>query len=79
MMLLAAGKTGILGCIFGAAVFFMLQGKFKAAARFLLILLVVGGAVGGFHSSRHLSEVLLGSGQAGSVTGRSDVWARAGS
>ncbi len=75
MMLLAAGKTGILGCIFGAVVFFMLQSKFKAAARFLLILFVVGGLLVAFTPFGTYLRFYLTSGQAESVTGRSDVWA----
>jgi O-antigen ligase len=75
VMLLAAGKTGILGCIFGAVAFFMLQGKFKAAARFLLILLVVGTLLVAFTPLGTYLKFYVGSGQAGSVTGRSDVWA----
>jgi O-antigen ligase len=74
VMLLAAGKTGILGCIFGAVVFFMLQGKFKAAARFLLILLVVGGLLMAFTPLGTYLKFYLASGQAESVTGRSDLW-----
>jgi len=74
VMLLAAGKTGILGCIFGSVVFFMLQGKFKAAARFLLILLVVGGATLAFTPLGSYLKYYIGSGQAGTVTGRADVW-----
>jgi len=75
VMLLAAGKTGILGCIFGALAFFMLQGRFKAAARFLLILAVVGSLLVAFTPLGTYLKFYLGSGQAGSVTGRSDVWA----
>jgi len=75
MMLLAAGKTGILGCVFGAVVFFMLQGKFKAAARFLLILLVVGGVALAFTPLGSYLKYYVGSGQAGTVTGRAEVWA----
>ena len=74
VMLLAAGKTGILGCIFGAVVFFMLQGKFKAAARFLLVLLVVGGFTLAFTPLGAYLKYYIGSGQAGTVTGRADVW-----
>lgn len=74
VMLMAAGKTGILGCIFGAVVFFMLQGKFKAAARFLLVLLVVGGIALAFTPLGSYLKYYVGSGQAGTVTGRADVW-----
>jgi O-antigen ligase len=74
MMLMAAGKTGIVGCIFGSVVFFMLQGKFKAAARFLLILLVVGTLVMAFTPLGSYLKYYVGSGQAGTVTGRADVW-----
>ena len=74
VMLLAAGKTGILGCIFGSVVFFMLQGKFKAAARFLLVVLVIGGLTLAFTPLGSYLKYYLGSGQAGTVTGRADVW-----
>lgn len=74
MMLLAAGKTGIVGCIFGSVVFFMLQGKFKQAARFLLVLLVVGSLVMAFTPLGSYLKYYVGSGQAGTVTGRADVW-----
>lgn len=74
VMLLAGGKTGILGCIFGALAFFMLQGKFKAAVRFLLILLVVGGLLVAFTPLGTYLKFYLGSGQASTVTGRADVW-----
>jgi len=52
----------------------MLQGKFKAAARFLLILLVVGGATLAFTPLGSYLKYYIGSGQAGTVTGRADVW-----
>jgi len=74
VMLLAAGKTGIAGCIFGSVVFFMLQGKFKAAARFMLVLLVVGGLTMAFTPLGSYLKYYIGSGQAGTVTGRADVW-----
>jgi O-antigen ligase len=75
VMLLAGGKTGIVGCIFAAVVFFMLQGKFKAAARFILILMIVGGALIFFTHLGSYLKFYVSSGQAESVTGRSDVWA----
>jgi len=75
VMLLSAGKTGILGCIFGALVFFMLQGKFKAAARFLLVILVVGSLAIAFTPLGSYLKYYIGSGQVGTVTGRADVWA----
>lgn len=73
-MLMGGGKTGILGCILGALVFFTLRGKFKAAARFLLILFVVGSLVVAFTPLGTYLKFYVDSGQAGSVTGRSDVW-----
>jgi O-antigen ligase len=76
-MLLAGGKTGILGCIFGALVFFMLQGRFKAAARFLLILAVVGVLLFAFTPLGAYLKFYIGSGQAESFTGRSEVWSAA--
>jgi O-antigen ligase len=74
-MLMGGGKTGILGCIFGALAFFTLRGKFKAGARFLLILLVIGSLVVAFTPLGTYLKFYVDSGQAGSVTGRSDVWA----
>lgn len=75
VMLLAGGKTGIVGCIFAAVIFFLLQGKFKAAARFILILMVVGGLLVAFTPLGSYLKFYVSSGQAESVTGRSDVWA----
>jgi O-antigen ligase len=74
-MLMGGGKTGILGCIFGALAFYTLRGKFKAGARFLLILLVIGSLVVAFTPLGTYLKFYVDSGQAGSVTGRSDVWA----
>lgn len=74
VMLLAAGKAGILGCVFGGVVFFMLRGKFKAAARFVLALLVVGTLVVAFTPLGSYLKFYMGSDQAGSFTGRTDVW-----
>ncbi len=76
-MLLGGGKTGILGCILGALVFFMLQGRFKAAARFLLILSIVGVLLIAFTPLGAYLDFYLHSGQAESFTGRSDVWSAA--
>ena len=75
VMLLAAGKTGILGCVFGGVTFFMLRGKFKAAARFILVLLVVGALVMAFTPLGSYLKFYAGSDQAGSFTGRTEVWA----
>jgi O-antigen ligase len=75
VMLLAGGKTGIAGCIFASVAFFLLQGKLKAAARFLLILLAVGGLVVAFTPLGTYLKFYVSSGQAESFTGRSEVWA----
>lgn len=75
VMLLSAGKAGILGCVFAGVVFFMLRGKFKAAARFLLVLVVVGALVVAFTPLGSYLKFYAGSDQAGSFTGRTDVWA----
>ncbi|MCU1303516.1 MAG: exopolysaccharide production protein [Candidatus Sulfotelmatobacter sp.] len=74
VMLLAGGKTGIVGCIFAAVMFFMLQGKFRAAGRFVLIMLIVGGLLLAFSPLGSYLKFYVSSGQAASVTGRSDVW-----
>jgi O-antigen ligase len=75
IMLLSAGKAGILGCIFAGSVFFLLRGRFKAAARFLLILTVVGTVLVVFTPVGSYLKYYFGSQQAGSFTGRTDVWA----
>lgn len=75
MMLVAGGKTGIVGCILGALTFYTLRGKVKAAARFLLILAVVAAILLMFTPLGTYMKFYVDSGQAGSVTGRSDVWA----
>ncbi len=74
VMLLAAGKAGIIGCIFGGVVFFMMRGKFKAAARFILVLMVIGTLVVAFTPLGAYLKFYMGSDQAGSFTGRTDVW-----
>jgi O-antigen ligase len=76
-MLMGGGKTGILGCIFGAVTFFMLQGRFKAAARFLLIFAVIGLLLAAFTPLGSYLDFYLHSGQAESFTGRSEVWSAA--
>ncbi len=75
VMLLAGGKTGIAGCVFAAIAFFLLQGKFKAAARFTLILVAVGGLLVAFTPLGTYLKFYVSSGQAESFTGRSEVWA----
>jgi O-antigen ligase len=75
MMLLAGGKTGILGCIFAALAFFILQGRFKPAASFLGTLTVVGGLLVAFTPLGTYLKSYLKSGDAATVTGRSEVWA----
>ncbi|MGA8865466.1 MAG: O-antigen ligase family protein, partial [Candidatus Sulfotelmatobacter sp.] len=75
VMLLSAGKAGILGCVFAGLAFFMLRGKFKAAATFLLFLTVVGALVVAFTPLGSYLEFYLHSDQAGTFTGRTDVWA----
>jgi O-antigen ligase len=75
MMLLAGGKTGILGCIFAALAFFILQGRFKPAASFLGTLMVVGGLLAAFTPLGTYLKSYLKSGEAATVTGRSEVWA----
>ncbi len=76
-MLMGGGKTGILGCIFGAVTFFMLQGRFKAAARFVLIFAVIGLLLAAFTPLGAYLDFYLHSGQAESFTGRSEVWSAA--
>jgi hypothetical protein len=76
-MLLGGGKAGILGCIFGALIFFMLQGRFKAAARFLMVLAIVGVLLVAFTPLGGYLSFYLHSGQAESFTGRSEVWEKA--
>lgn len=74
VMLLAGGKTGIVGCIVASIGFFILQGRFKAAARFVLILVAVAGLLLAFTPLGTYLKFYVASGQAESVTGRSEVW-----
>jgi O-antigen ligase len=74
-MILAAGKAGFVACVFSGLIFFIWQGKFKSAVWFLLGLLVVGAAL--MALSPGLASYItgyLGTDQAGTVTGRTDVW-----
>jgi O-antigen ligase len=74
-MILAAGKAGFVACVFSGLIFFIWQGKLKSAVWFLLGLLVVGAAL--MVLSPGLASYItgyLGTDQAGTVTGRTDVW-----
>ncbi len=74
-MILAAGKAGFVACVFSGLIFFIWQGKFKSAVWFLLGLLVVGALL--MAASPGLASYItgyLGTDQAGTVTGRTDVW-----
>ncbi len=76
VMILAAGKAGFVACVFSGLIFFVWQGKFKSAIWFLLGLVVAVGVV--MALSPALAAYItsyLGTDQAGTVTGRSDVWA----
>jgi hypothetical protein len=75
VMILAAGKAGIAGCVFSGLIFFIWQGKFKSAIWFLLGLLAAGALL--MVLSPGLASYItayLGTEQAGTVTGRTDVW-----
>jgi len=75
VMILAAGKAGFVACVFSGLIFFVWQGKFKSAIWFLLGLVVAVGVV--VVLSPSLAAYItsyLGTDQAGTVTGRSDVW-----
>ncbi|MGA7891714.1 MAG: O-antigen ligase family protein, partial [Candidatus Sulfotelmatobacter sp.] len=75
IMILSAGKAGIAACVFAGLVFFIWQGKFKSAVWFLLGLLVAGALL--MVLSPGLASYItsyLGTDQAGTVTGRTDVW-----
>jgi O-antigen ligase len=74
-MILSAGKAGFVACVFSGLIFFVWQGKFKSAVWFLLGLLVVGAML--MAVSPGLASYItgyLGTDQAGTVTGRTDVW-----
>jgi O-antigen ligase len=75
VMILAAGKAGFVACVFSGLIFFVWQGKFKSAMWFLLGL-VAAGAVLMVLSPGLASYITsyLGTDQAGTVTGRTDVW-----
>jgi O-antigen ligase len=75
VMILAAGKAGIVACVFSGLIFFIWQGKFKSAIWFLLGLLAAGAVL--MVLSPGLASYItayLGTDQAGTVTGRTDVW-----
>src|SRR5271154_583750 len=75
VMILAAGKAGIVACIFSGLIFFVWQGKFKSAIWFLLGLLAAGALL--MVLSPGLASYItdyLGTDQAGTVTGRTEVW-----
>lgn len=75
VMILAAGKAGIVACVFSGLIFFIWQGKFKSAIWFLLGLVVAAGVL--MALSPGLASYIsgyLGSEQGGTVTGRTDVW-----
>jgi len=75
VMILAAGKAGIVACVFSGLIFFVWQGKFKSAVWFLLGLLGAGALL--MVLSPGLASYItsyLGTEQAGTVTGRTDVW-----
>jgi O-antigen ligase len=76
VMILAAGKAGFVACVFSGLIFFVWQGKFKSAIWFLLGLVVAVGVVMALSPAlaAYISSY-LGTDQAGTVTGRSDVWA----
>lgn len=75
VMILAAGKAGIVACVFSGLIFFIWQGKFKSAIWFLLGLLAAGGLLMVLSPGlAHYVTDYLGSGQGGTVTGRTDVW-----
>jgi O-antigen ligase len=76
VMVLAAGKAGIVACVFSGLIFFIWQGKFKSAIWFLLGLLGAGALmmIVSPALARYAMDY-LGSGQGGTVTGRTDVWA----
>jgi O-antigen ligase len=75
VMILAAGKAGFVACVFSGLIFFVWQGKFKSAIWFLLglvaavaVVVILSPSLGAYITS------YLGTDQAGTVTGRSDVW-----
>jgi O-antigen ligase len=75
IMILAAGKAGIAGCVFSGLIFFIWQGKFKSAVWFMLGLFAAGALL--MAVSPALASYItgyLGTDQAGTVTGRTEVW-----
>ena len=76
MMLISAGKTGIVACIISGVLFFFVQGKVSGALRFVVgIALIAGLLLAVTPLGAYLSSY-LGSAQAFSVTGRTDVWVK---
>lgn len=75
VMILAAGKAGIAGCIFSGLIFFIWQGKFKSAIWFMLALLAAGALLMVLSPSlsSYMTSYMI-TNQAGTVTGRTEVW-----
>jgi|HubBroStandDraft_1064217.scaffolds.fasta_scaffold00001_163 O-antigen ligase len=75
VMILAAGKAGIAGCVFSGLIFFIWQGRFKSAIWFMLALVAAAGLlmVVSPGLSSYLTSYMVTK-QAGTVTGRTDVW-----
>jgi O-antigen ligase len=74
-MVLAAGKAGFVACVFSGLIFFVWQGKFKSAVWYMLGLLAAVALL--MALSPGLASYItsyLGTDQAGTVTGRTDVW-----
>lgn len=74
VMILAVGKAAIVSCVFASLLFFVLQGRFKAGAGWLLTVSGIGilafflTPVAGYFHSYEDSE------SAASLTGRTELW-----
>jgi len=78
VMIFAFGKAGILAGIFSALLFYLLQRKLKVGLMLVIGLAVLGIAVISLTPVAGYVHFYAGTRQAGSLTGRTDVWAAAG-
>lgn len=77
VMIFAFGKAGIAAGILSALLFYLLQRKLKVGAMLVIGLAVLGIAVASFTPVASYVHFYAGTQQAGSLTGRTDVWAAA--
>ena len=77
VMIFAFGKAGIIAGILSALLFYLLQNKLKMGAMLVIGLAALGLAVISLTPVANYVHFYSGTGQAGTLTGRTNVWAAA--